>query len=103
MYKFCFHVPESHLEITKQAVFDAGAGRHGNYERCCWETRGRGQFRALAGSEPFLGQVSELETVEEYLVEMVCNDTSIRDAVEALKESHPYETPAFSVTKLEDF
>ena len=103
MYKFCFHVPESHLEITKQAVFDAGAGRHDNYERCCWEVKGQGQFRPLVGSEPFIGQPNELEKVEEYLVEMVCDDERIGDAVEALKITHPYETPAYSVTKLEDF
>ena len=37
MYKICYHVPESHLDITKQALFSAGAGRVGAYEHCCWQ------------------------------------------------------------------
>ncbi len=56
MYKLCYYVPESHLEVTKQAIFDAGAGRVGNYDCCCWQVRGQGQFRPLPGSQPFIGQ-----------------------------------------------
>ena len=33
MYKFCYFVPESHLEQTKQALFDVGAGKIGEYDR----------------------------------------------------------------------
>ena len=95
MYSLCFYVPESHLETVKSAVFDAGAGRIGDYRCCAWEVRGQGQFRPMPGSTPFVGETDRLERVDEYRVEMVCADESITDAIRALREAHPYEEPAF--------
>jgi hypothetical protein len=100
VYKLCFYVPESHLEEVKQAVFDAGAGCIGDYESCCWQVLGTGQFRPREGSTPFLGQPGQLEQVAEYRVEMVCDETHIGRAVEALVASHPYEQPAWDVVAL---
>jgi len=102
MYKLCFYVPESHLEAVKEAVFAAGAGRIGDYEACCWQVAGQGQFRPLAGANPFLGQRGELERVAEYRVELVCADDRITAAVAALIAAHPYEEPAYDVWRLED-
>ncbi len=103
MYKLTFHVPETHLETTKAAVFAAGAGQVGSYDQCCWEVRGEGQFRPLPGSSPFLGKEGSLERVIEYRVELVCDDDKIADAVAALKAAHPYETPSFAVWRIEAF
>ena len=103
MYKFCFFVPEPYLEETKHAVFTAGGGQIGDYDHCAWQTLGRGQFRPLAGSNPHLGQFGELEKVDEYKVELVCNDHLIREVVAALKHAHPFEEPAYEVYRLEDF
>lgn len=102
MYKLCFYVPEAHLEPVKKAVFVAGGGRVGRYDNCCWQVLGRGQFRALEGSQPFIGEVGGVEEVAEWKVEMVVADELIHDAVKALKKSHPYETPAFDVWRLSD-
>lgn len=102
MYKLCFFVPESHLDAVKNAVFSAGAGRIGNYDRCCWQALGQGQFRPLTGSQPFVGQTEVLEHVAEWKVEVVVADELIHDAVKALRKSHPYETPAFDVWRLSD-
>ncbi len=103
MYKLCVYVPESHLDVVKQALFDAGAGRIGDYDSCCWQVAGQGQFRALAGADPFIGKVGAIETVVEYKVEMVCDDALIRAAVAAMKAAHPYEEPAYQVWRLELF
>ncbi|SFR78758.1 hypothetical protein SAMN05216203_3054 [Marinobacter daqiaonensis] len=102
MYKFCYFVPASHVEQTKAAVFSAGGGRIGDYDSCAWQTQGQGQFRPLKGSDPFLGSEGEVERVEEYRVEMVCEDHLIREAVAAMKQAHPYEEPAYEVYRLED-
>jgi hypothetical protein len=98
--KFEFYVPESHIAEVKAAVFAAGGGRIGNYDCCCWETKGTGQFRPLEGSSPFIGQKDEIEKVSEYKVEMVCAEDCIEKIVEALKKSHPYETPAYQYWKV---
>ena len=100
MYKLCFYVPESHLEAVKAAVFAAGAGRIGNYDSCCWEVLGQGQFRPLTGSDPFIGRQGEVERVAEYRVEMVCDAASLSGAVRALKRAHPYEEPAWDAVAL---
>lgn len=103
MYKLCLYVPASHLEAVKQALFAAGAGRIGDYDSCCWQVAGQGQFRPLTGSNPFIGEQGQIETVEEYKVELVCDDNVIAMVVAALKQAHPYEEPAYQVWRLEDF
>lgn len=103
MFKICFFVPEAQLESTKEAMFQAGAGRIGDYDHCAWQTLGVGQFRPLAGSDPFVGQQGAIERLAEYKVEMVCADESVGEAVRALKLAHPYEEPAYDVYRLEVF
>ena len=102
MYKLVFFVPDSHLDSVKTAVFAAGAGRIGNYDQCCWQVLGQGQFRPLPGAAPYLGQHDQLATVSEYRVEMVCADEQIPAVIAALRAAHPYEEPAFDVWRLAD-
>lgn len=101
MFKLVYFVPDTHLEQTKLAVFEAGGGRIGDYDRCAWQCKGQGQFRPLAGSDPFLGKQGELEVVVEYRVELVCGDDYITGVIEALQQAHPYEEPAYDVMRLE--
>ncbi|AGA72012.1 NGG1p interacting factor NIF3 [Pseudomonas plecoglossicida] len=103
MYKLAFFVPASHVEVVKAAVFAAGGGRIGDYDHCAWQTLGQGQFRPLDGSQPFLGQTGQVEVVEEWKVELVVADDLIAQVVAALKQSHPYETPAYEVWRLAEF
>jgi hypothetical protein len=103
MYKIGFYVPASHLEAVKQALFATGAGRIGNYDSCCWQTLGQGQFRPLDGSQPFHGQQGRVEHVDEYRVELVCAATELEQAIVALKAAHPYEEPAYDVVRLEQY
>lgn len=101
MFKLCFFVPASHVEAVKQAVFATGAGRLGDYDCCSWQVLGEGQFRPLAGSQPFIGQQGEVERVAEYRVELLCAADCIEAAIAALRQTHPYEEPAFDVWRLD--
>lgn len=103
MYKICFFVPADYTDLVKQALFEAGAGKIGNYDSCSWQSEGKGQFRPLDNSKPFIGEQNQLEIVDEHKVELVCDHQHIRAAISALKQSHPYEEPAYEVYKLEDF
>ncbi|WP_116365735.1 YqfO family protein [Parahaliea mediterranea] len=100
MYKLCFYVPQSHLEPVKQAVFEAGGGTIGDYDCCCWQVAGQGQFRPLAGARPFIGSAGEVEQVDEYRVELVVDEAHIRGVIAALRLAHPYEEPAFDVLQV---
>ncbi len=102
MYKIVFFVPETHLDAVKEAMFTAGAGTIGNYDRCSWQVLGLGQFRPLPGAEPHIGEVESVTQVPEYRVEMICAAAHARAAVAALQAAHPYEEPAFDVMPLLD-
>lgn len=103
MYKLTTYIPNQSLESVKTALFKAGAGKVGDYAECCWQVKGQGQFRPLQGSTPHIGQQDELEYVEEWRVEMVVLAKHIQAVVQALKQTHPYETPAYDVVKMADF
>lgn len=103
VFKIEFYVPESHLETVKSAMFDAGAGKQGDYDSCAWQTTGEGQYRPREGSRPFMGEQDHLETLEEYKVEMVCAEQFVRAAIAAMKQTHPYEEVAYSVIRKESF
>ncbi len=96
--KLCFYVPPSHVDAVKDAIFAVGAGALGNYEHCAWQVLGRGQFRPLAGSQPFVGRGGQLEVLDEYRVELVLPQALAVATVAALKQSHPYEEPAYELT-----
>lgn len=110
LFKLIFFVPEQYLESVKSAVFLAGAGRIGDYDQCCWQSSGQGQFRPCLGASPFIGDKPKtgetegtLTLVDEYRVEMVCAEYFIKQSVAELKRVHPYEEPAYEVYRLEEF
>lgn len=102
MYKLTVFIPETALEVVKSALFDAGAGSIGNYQQCCWQVKGMGQFMPLSGSDPHIGTQDKLETVEEWRVEMVVDKDRITEVLAVLKQVHPYETPAYDVIEVQD-
>ena len=95
MLKLIYYVPDSHLESTKQAIFSAGAGGIGNYEHCAWQVKGIGQFKPVKGADPYIGELGELEQVDEWRVETIVIEANAKAVAKALKASHPYEEPAF--------
>jgi len=103
MYKLNYFVPTDSKERTKNALFAIGVGKYENYECCCFETLGNGQFKPTSNANPHIGKINTVEIVEEYKVEMICEDELIKDAIKVLKETHPYEEVAYEVFKLEEF
>lgn len=103
MFKIVFFVPLEHAERVKNAMFNAGGGKIGQYDCCSFETLGTGQFRPLKGANPFVGDVGVLEKVSELKVEMVCENHCIKAVIAAMKENHPYEMLAYDIIKLEDY
>ena len=102
MLKLIYYVPESHLEVTKQAIFAAGAGGIGDYEHCAWQVLGMGQFKPMNGANPFIGQLNTLEQVPEWRVETIVPEGQAQAVAQALKASHPYEEPAFEFIQILD-
>ena len=95
-------VPRDALEATRSAVFAAGAGQIGGYERCSWYTAGTGTYIGGEGTSPVLGEAGREQRVAELRVETVVSDDLVPVVVAALKQAHPYEEPAFDVYRLVD-
>jgi hypothetical protein len=100
--KLVWFVPQEALDATRDAVFDAGGGRIGEYERCSWYTAGTGTFLGGEQTDPTIGERGKEEHVPELRVETVVPAERIDDAVAALCAAHPYEEPAYDVYALAD-
>ena len=100
LLKLVYFVPEEARDATREAIFGAGGGVIGDYERCSWYTKGTGTFLAREGADPAVGEVGEEEHVEEYRVEVVVPEAALAAAVDALREAHPYEEVAFDLYPL---
>jgi dinuclear metal center YbgI/SA1388 family protein len=99
-YKLVVFVPQANLEAVSTALFEAGAGRIGNYTSCSFRTAGTGTFFGKEGTQPAVGQSGKLEQAQEIRLETVVAISKIDAVVRALRQSHPYEEPAFDLNVL---
>jgi len=98
--KLVVFVPAEALDAVRDAVFAAGAGRIGEYERCSWYTEGTGTFFGGEGANPTIGERGREERVPELRLETVYPAELEGEVVRALREAHPYEEPAFDLYPL---
>jgi dinuclear metal center YbgI/SA1388 family protein len=99
--KLVTFVPELDVGRVSEALFAAGAGRIGNYSACSFRTSGTGTFFGEEGASPVVGQAGRLELAPEVRLETVVPRAAIAAVVRALRESHPYEEPAFDLLTLD--
>jgi dinuclear metal center YbgI/SA1388 family protein len=98
--KLTVYVPSTDAGRLRDALAGAGAGRIGDYDSASFSTPGEGRFRPLPGADPTIGQVGDLEMVDEVRVEVVLARTLRSAVVAAMLEVHPYEEPAYDVVEL---
>jgi hypothetical protein len=98
--KLVVFVPEEALDAVRAAVFAAGAGRIGEYERCSWYTAGTGTFLGGEESRPTIGERGREERVPEFRLETVFPEERQADVLAALRSAHPYEEPAIDIYQL---
>jgi hypothetical protein len=98
--KLVVFVPAEALDAVRDAVFEAGAGRIGAYERCSWYAEGTGTFLGGEGADPTIGERGREERVPELRLETVFPEERHDAVVAALRSAHPYEEPAFDVYPL---
>lgn len=95
--KLVTFLPAKSVDKVAEALFSAGAGRIGDYEKCSFRTAGHGTFYGGDATIPAVGKRGRLERVEEIRLEVVVPATRITDAVAAMRTAHPYEEPAFDI------
>ncbi|MCU0455584.1 MAG: Nif3-like dinuclear metal center hexameric protein [Bacteroidales bacterium] len=102
LLKLVTFVPEVHAEEVREAVFNAGAGVIGRYDRCSFLSPGTGSFRAGEGTSPFTGEKGKDHFEKEVRLETVLFSHLKGKVIRALVESHPYEEPAYDLYPLEN-
>jgi hypothetical protein len=98
--KLVVFVPREALDDVREALFAAGAGRIGDYERCSWYTAGTGTFLGGDATTPDVGEAGREERVAELRLETVYPVDREAEVVDALRRAHPYEEPAFDLYEL---
>ncbi|MGB4206325.1 MAG: Nif3-like dinuclear metal center hexameric protein [Bacteroidales bacterium] len=94
---FC---PVEHAAKVRNAIFEAGAGRIGNYDSCSYNTMGEGSFRALDEANPFVGNIGEIHFEKEVKIEAIFPSYLEQTIIEKMIEAHPYEEVAYDILLL---
>ena len=100
-YKIVVYVPESHGDALREAMGNAGAGVIGDYTHCMFTLKGTGQFVPGEGTNPYSGEAGKLSKEAEERIETVCEGGALEAVIKAIRETHPYEEPAFDVYPIE--
>jgi dinuclear metal center YbgI/SA1388 family protein len=98
--KLVTFVPGEYVERVSRALFEAGAGRIGNYTSCSFRTAGTGTFFGGEGTRPVVGEAGRLEEAAEVRLETAVDRGCVDAVVRALRAAHPYQEPAFDLVRL---
>jgi dinuclear metal center YbgI/SA1388 family protein len=102
LLKLVTYIPESHYKEVETAIFEAGAGVIGNYDRCGFSSSGKGSFRGNEKTNPFRGAKGMIHVENEIRFETILFSHLRDKVIEALINSHPYEEVAYDLYSLEN-
>jgi dinuclear metal center YbgI/SA1388 family protein len=100
--KLVVFVPPEQLDQVRNAMFDAGAGVIGDYDRCSFNLEGKGTFRGSEGTDPFVGTPGEMHQEPEVRVETIVPGHLAGRVIKAMIGAHPYEEVAYDLYPLEN-
>ncbi len=98
--KIIVTIPIKNVNEVRNAILEAGAGVIGNYTHCSIATKCIGTFKPNDESNPYIGEINNLEFVEEEKLEVVCNVKLVKNIISKIQEVHPYEEPAIDIIPL---
>ena len=102
LYKLAVYVPETHENILREALGEAGAGYIGNYSNCTFNISGIGTFKPEKNTNPFIGTIGEIEKVKEVKIETIVQQSILHKTIDKMIKAHPYEEVAYDIYKLEN-
>jgi dinuclear metal center YbgI/SA1388 family protein len=91
---FC---PVDAAEKVREALWAAGAGYIGNYDKTSFNTDGRGTYRGDDNSNPVIGEPGKLMRVNEERIELIYPVHIEGKMIQALWDAHPYEEIAYDL------
>ncbi len=100
--KLVTFVPKKYAEKVRLAIFNAGAGKIGEYDCCSYNIEGTGTFRASDNTNPFTGEKNKLHFEEETRIETIFPDYLQNRIISEMIQSHPYEEVAYDIYPLDN-
>lgn len=100
--KLTTYVPEESATKVRQAIFKAGGGSIGNYDRCSFNIQGKGSFKGNENANPAMGTKGTLEWAEEIQLNVTYPRHKEKAILSALFSMHPYEEVAYEITQIEN-
>ncbi len=100
MFKIVTFVPTKDADKVRLAMGEAGAGRWKNYHHASFSSRGVGRFTPSKGARPAIGEIDKPEEVEEERIEVICQKEKVKEVIEAIKKTHPYEEIPLEIYQL---
>lgn len=100
--KIAVTVPKKYTKIIRNALWEAGAGKIGNYTNCSISSKCVGTFKGNNKANPFIGKKNKLEWVKEEKVDVICPIENVKMVVEKIRKIHPYEEPVIEMIPLLD-
>jgi dinuclear metal center YbgI/SA1388 family protein len=96
-----YTIPEN-VEELRNALFDAGAGKIGNYEDCSFNSKGIGTYMGNEDSNPEIGERFEFVENEEIKIEVTFEKQLQPKVLKALFTNHVYEEVAYEIYELQN-
>ena len=96
-----FTTPENATEV-RNALFDAGAGKIGNYENCSFNSQGIGTYMGNENSNPEVGERFEFVEGNEVKIEVTFEKHLESKILKALFKAHLYEEVAYEIYDLQN-
>lgn len=100
--KIIVTIPVENTDEVRKAICNEGAGVIGNYTHCSMSTKCIGTFKPTDKANPYIGEINNLEFVEEEKLEVICDVSLVKNVISKLREVHPYEEPAIDIIPLID-
>lgn len=102
LVKMVVYAPAAFEAGIRQTLFDAGAGKIGQYSECSFSMPGTGTFKPGADAKPFSGQSGIREEAQEVRIEVLMPAHLSNTVLNSVKAAHPYEEMAYEQIALEN-
>ena len=96
-----YTIPEN-AEQVRNALFEVGVGKIGNYEDCSFNSQGIGTYMGNENSNPEIGERFEFVETQEIKIEVIFEKQLKGKVLQALFKNHVYEEVAYEIYDLQN-
>ena len=99
-FKLEIFCPQECVDEILEVLAKTHAGEVGKYDHCTSITEVQGTWCPLEGSNPAVGEPGKLYSGTEVKIEVNCREENLVEAIQSVRDIHPYEEPVINVIPL---